>query len=343
MSQYKVSDDSNEKLKNRLIWEHGINNLFPKQFTTQTEYNRYYHRGSSPSGTVDTPNCCKTYLEFNRKYGNNVVSGNNPYADDNPGFAQYLTYSIFKEPVLTNDAIQIILNNYNKNIILDSERLYGPFNQLNLNIISNTAYNEQTWNQGWKGYTANIKSFPVLYQVAYHISIAFKNMINNITNTIPFHLSKHKVMQLLRSTQTHYIKYILNVALTQNVRAKMYTFEVVSYYNPDENKIILGQATLIGSGTTDTILLPKGLDPSLYSLNNDSGRPLYPTESKSSELLPESEIYNLFWKKVYDAKKNSQYIQYVNNQNNNDEVVYGSTASIFPDKTLNQTSCMNYF
>ena len=41
----------------------------------------------------------------------------------------------------------------------------------NGDIISNTAYNEQTWNQGWKGYTANIKSFPVLYQVAYHISL----------------------------------------------------------------------------------------------------------------------------------------------------------------------------
>jgi hypothetical protein len=310
MLQNEALDNSFDKVKNQLIWENGMNNLFPKQFTTQTNYNRYYHRGSSPSGTVITPNSYNTYLEFNRNYGNTVVSLNNPYSDDNTGFAQYLTFSNFKDPVLTNDAIQIILNDYNKKIILDSEKLYGPFNQLNLNIISNTAYNEQSWNQGWAG-VLNIKSFPVLYQVAYHISTAFTNMINSIVPNKSFQLSKHKVIQILRSSHTHYIKYILNVVLTQNVNSKMYTFEVVAYYNPYDNKIILGKTTLIGSGTTDNILLPKGLDQSLYSLNNDAGRPLYPTESKLSELIPESEIYNLFWKKVYSLNDSNKKLQYV--------------------------------
>lgn len=121
--------------------------MFPKQFTelNETNRNRYYHRGSSQTG-IGLPSCCSTYLEYNRKYGDTIVSGENPYSDNTPSFSQYLIYSIYGDNVLTINDLTSILTYYNKHTaIQDGERLYGPFNQLNLNIISETAYNEENW------------------------------------------------------------------------------------------------------------------------------------------------------------------------------------------------------
>lgn len=310
---------SDEKWKNNLIWKNGMKTLFPKQLT---EYDRYYHRGSSPSEVEIGKNCCDTHLKFNRKYGNTVVSWNNPYADDNPGFAQYLTYNIFKNKVLTFHDIKTILNHYNnQEATSNGERLYGPFNQLNLNIISNTAYNEENWNQGWKGYShydnlelsthPNIKKLPILYQVAYIAATEYKKAINRVivslkTNIFKFHIARNKIKEILRSSQTRYVKYILNVALTRNTKSKMYSFEVVVYYNPDENKMMLGKSSFIGAGTTDSILLPDGKNPSLF---NETGRPLHPLRAMDSELMSENEANYLFLKRMHTPKNfdNFQY------------------------------------
>ena len=147
--------------------------------------------------------------------------------------------------------------------------------------------------------------------------------------------------------KTQFIKYILNVGLTLNTESKTHSFEVISYYDPNNNQIYLGKSTYIGSGTTDTILLPPGKDNSL-----STGRPVHPLEAKRSELIPESEA-------------NKMYIQYMNNSNRfqphykfKDElpywhksrhfpekvwnhVGYATTAAMFPDKTPEQTKCMN--
>jgi hypothetical protein len=280
---------------------------------------------------------CKNNLEFNRNDWVDIVSKNNPYSDDSPSSSQYAIFLIFKKPILSNDDIQILLQHYNKNIVKNSENLYGPFYQFNLNIIADTAYNEESWNQKWKN-VFQVQKYPVLYQVVNQSAIAFTNMLNhNINNNEnPFKLSKHKVLHILKSDKTQYIKYILYVSLTQNIRAKMYTFKVVSYYTP--NKIILGKAIFVGSGTTDTILLPSGLDMSLYSLNNNAGRPLNSFEGNLSKLEPESKIYNSYWKHIYDTNL-SKYFQY--NNTTTDDWKNWSTESMFPDKSQDETKCMN--
>jgi hypothetical protein len=109
----------------------------------------------------------------------------------------------------------------------------------------------------------------------------------------------------LRSTQTQYIKYIFNVALTGDSRGKMFVFEVIIYYTPNDNKIILGKTIFLGSGTTDTILLPNGKDPNLFDsgIGNSSGRPLHPLESKYSELIPENIANNMYLEYIYNTNK----------------------------------------
>jgi hypothetical protein len=311
--------NSSEKWKNNLILNKDNKTLFSKQFTELNEKNRnrYYNRGSSPIG-IGLPSCCSNYLEYNRKYGDNIVSGKNPYTDNNPSFSQYLIYSIYGDNVLTIDNINIILTYYNKHTsIQDGERLYGPFNQLNLNIISETAYNEENWTNGWKKYNnlnipifqTNLK-FPVLYQIANISVIEYLKAMNNLIfllkiNNFTFHIAKHKITQILRSTQTQYIKYIFNVALTGDSRGKMFVFEVIIYYTPNDNKIILGKTIFLGSGTTDTILLPNGKDPNLFDsgIGNSSGRPLHPLESKYSELIPENIANNMYLEYIYNTNK----------------------------------------
>ena len=311
--------NSDEKWKQYLISKHSNKIFFPKKFTelNETNRNRYYHLCSSPSG-IGSSNDHYNYLEYNRKYGNTVVSGDNPYSDNTPSFSQYLIYSIYGDNVLTINDIEIILTYYNKHIsILNGERLYGPFDQVNLNIISETEYNEENWNQGWKKYN-NLKNFisqktsklPVLYQIAYQSVIDYLKAMNRVItllklNTFTFHLAKHKITQISRSAQTQYIKYTFSVALTADSRGKMFVFEVIIYYTPNYNKIILGKIIFLGSGTTDTILLPNGKDPRLFDngIGNSAGRTLHPLQSHHSELIPENTANNMYLKYIYNTNK----------------------------------------
>lgn len=310
---------SDEKWKNHLIWKHGTKTLFPKQFTHQKSQsyprilNRYYHRGSSPVG-VNTPHCCDTYLEYNKRYGNTVVSKNNPYSDNNPSFADYTVFSIFRDRVLTSYDISDILKYYNTHhIIHNPERLYGPFEQRNLNIVSETVYNQGSWEYGWKKYHyqnnldipvhPNITNLPVLYQIAYQVAIEYTKAMNRSliimkVQNFTFHLAKNKIISLLRSKQTQYIKYVMNVILVRNTEEKMYSFEVVAYYNPNGNKLFLGKSTFIGSGTTDSILLPNGDTSNIFQ--ND-WRPLHPFHVKEVEMMSEEEANNLYLQYLYST------------------------------------------
>lgn len=309
---------SDKKWKEHLIWKHGVKTLIPKQFT-ETRYNRYYHRGSSPYN-INTPNCCDTYLEHNRNYGNNVVSNNNPYYNDNPSFSNYFIYSIFENKLLTKKEIDTIVEYYNNNFIIDNpEKLYGPFSQKNINIISETAYNEKNWNEAWKKYGTiyklNLYNFPDLYKIVHSIENNFVTHINKILylfqikNPI-FHAAKNKIISINRSDQTQYIKYTINIVLVRNIKSKTYVFEVIAYYNPDKNIIVLGKITFIGSGTTDTILLPKGQDIHTFE---DTGRPLHPLEAKNSEIISEEEANTMYWKELYEKNNFTKNITYNNN------------------------------
>jgi len=360
---------SDEKWKNHLIWKHGIKTLFPKQFTDKRAQNyprilnRYYHRGSSPH-RVNTPKCCDTYLEHDRRYGNTVVSKNNPYSDDNPGFADYTVFSIFGDRVLTRHDIATILQYYNTHhVIQNPERLYGPFEQRNLNIASETAYNKGSWDYGWKGYHhwnnldipvhPNTTYLPVLYQIAHQVALEYMKTMNRAlismrVKTFTFHLAKNKIMSLTRSKQTHYVKYVMNVALVRNTEAKMYVFEVVAYYNPNGNKLMLGKSTFIGSGTTDSILLPKGESSNIFK--ND-WRPLHPLHAKDVEMMSENEANDLYWQYLYGTSHYTQNMQYENDLPYWHKTRHGraekplvntghaTVSSMFPDKHPNDTKC----
>jgi hypothetical protein len=261
--------------------------------------NRYYDR--------ETKNTCyNTYLDFNRNYGNDILSYNNPYVNQTPSFSQYLTFSNFNERTLTLDDINTILSYYNKNY-LNSESEYGPFNQVNLNIVGQMKYNEKTWDTYWKNYTSNTyykKSTysPDTFQlqdISYYISIKFVNKMNSIlallnNKTTLFKLSKHQIINIFRSSKTENIKFKLNIVLTRNTKSKAYTFEVIGYYNPITNFIENGKAVYIGTATTDTILLASGYDNYLY----EGGRPLYKSEYKKSSLMSDEMVRKLFLEKI---------------------------------------------
>ena len=137
--------------------------------------NNYLYINSLKSLKLPT---CKNNLEFNRNDWVDIVSKNSPYSDDSPSSSQYAIFLIFKKPILSNDDIQILLQHYNKNIVKNSENLYGPFYQFNLNIIADTAYNEESWNQKWKN-VFQVQTYPILYQVVYQSAISFTNMLSS--------------------------------------------------------------------------------------------------------------------------------------------------------------------
>ena len=159
----------------------------------------------------------KPYLEFNRRYGTTVLSGNNSYSDDNPGFAQYTTFSIFENKVLTDRDIQITLGYYNTNYKTpNAERRFGPFTQKNLNMIADTSYNTDSWKQAWNNFSGNnqykspststFNNVSFLYKIAYQSAVKYTKNMNQIIvfkriNTFTFSLAKHKVIEMLRSTQ----------------------------------------------------------------------------------------------------------------------------------------------
>lgn len=268
--------------------------------------NRYYDRGSKPT-------CCDDLLRYSSKeYGNMVVSSNNPYSNDNPSFAQYLTFSNFKDRVLTLQDIETILFYYNKNYLL-SDKQHGPFQQVNLNFVGQMGYNENAWNQYWKNYKASNhyeksivkKNVITLQDVSYDVSVKFLNKMNEIlsklnNNTQKFQLSKHKIINIFRSTTANNIKFKLNVILTRDTRSKIHTFEVYGYFNPSNNTLYLGKAAYVGSGTTDNILLPNGYNKLLYT-----GRPLHEVAYKESQLMPHREVKRLFFENL--QKKPSFY------------------------------------
>jgi len=292
--------------------------------------NRYYSRG-------DPPGCCDNMLRYSSKdYGNNVLSYNNPYVPKKSSFAQYLTFSNFKDRVLTLQDIETILFYYNKNYLY-ADNQYGPFKQVNLNFVGQMGYNEDAWNQFWKNYKSSshytkpiplgkrtkplksltcnepksdIKKITPLQDISYYISHKFVNQMNYIllklnNKTTKFQLSKHRIINIFRSDKTNNIKFKLNIVLTRDTKSKAHTFEVYGYFNPLYNTLHLGKASYVGTGTTDTILLPQGYNKLLYE-----GRPLYKNEYQKSELMSDREMKRLYWKHLYKTQNYQPYYSY---------------------------------
>lgn len=323
MSIFNKDPNSNEKWNNLLKWKH------EQKLNKVKEKNRYYHRGSSPSG-IDIPSCCEnSLLSYSPTYGNFVVSSNNPYAEDNPEFSQYLTFSIFPNKVLNIEQSEDVIKIFNNSVVKDSEMKYGPFDQFNFNIVALTAFNEKFWNQGWKNNqireildqyplknnSLTIGKYPQLLQIAYYSATIFKKKMNEIFNKIfsnnqfksqKIYLARLKISSILRSPQTEYLKYTIIISLVKNFNSREYIFKFISYFDPDKKKIILGKAFYLGHNLSEKIMLPQGKDPSFF---NDSGRALHPLVSKESKLMPESEATKMY----LDYMKNTRRYQKVYN------------------------------
>lgn len=309
--------------------------------------NRYYYRGSSPSG-VDTPSCNNNDSNiFSLNYGNDVLSRNNPYSNDNPSFSDYLVYSNFEYRVLSNEDIMEIVKRYN-NGEKDYEKLFGPFTQRNLNIASETYYNSKYWDKPL-GKTFVPSSFPVLYQTAYSASLEFAKAMNNImpkwAKIQKFQMAKNKIIRITRSPQTEFLKYMTNIALMQNTKSKFYVFEVSFYYDPNKNKLYKGKAVFIGSGTTDSLLLPKGESSRIFE---DVGRPLHPLHSEDYQMIPESEANEIYRKylnsvtKYYEHKDDIPFwhkSRHGKEEKPSVKTGYGTISSMFPDNHPNDTKC----
>jgi hypothetical protein len=97
-------------------------------------------------------------LVHDKHQGRHVVSHNNDYAEDNPPFPEYATFSIFGDRVLTQHDLQLVLRNFNQVVAEPrAEEKFGPFDHANYNIAGQEEHNEQTWETAWKGYHENNK------------------------------------------------------------------------------------------------------------------------------------------------------------------------------------------
>lgn len=322
------------KWKDQAVWEHAKNSLQSQQYIK----NRYYHRGSDPSQVVHT-SCCDNYLlEENRNNANRVLSYNNPYAEDFPSQAKYSLFSIFGENQLTIYDFYKAINYYNE-IHADNqaEEKFGPFDQHNLNEIAKTAYNVRTWDHSWNRYTEENKyhhakqinhqnDVPQLKKLIHKGATMFMNAINqsfyhlNVQSNL-FHIGKFRLFRLMRSSQTGYLRFEIIVSIVRNTTRDAREFELTFYFDPHTNHITLGKATYIGVSTTDKLLLPKGLDSSLYpsttpqsssgyvggnekggASSGSEGRPLHPLHSKESELISLPKAHQMYQNYIIQSR-----------------------------------------
>lgn len=272
------------------------NQLYLEKKNKSDTVNRYYHDGSSPYGLTSplSYNINKNNSELLNK---NYTGYNNQYSDDTPSNPHYIIYNIFDEKILSHNDILTILEYYNKNsIIQKSENDYGPFLETNNNISADYYYNNYTWNNAFKNnLNHNLKKFPILYQVANRISIDFMETFNRSINTLlpnsknKLFLAKHKIIKIDRSVQ--YFKYTMNIALIENIKSIYHIFHVISFYNENSNKIILGKANYIGNSTTDDLYIKRNIT-TIFKNNN---QPLHPLHSEDIKMMPYEVATNIYW------------------------------------------------
>jgi hypothetical protein len=296
--------------------------------------NRYYDRGNDTNNVQHEKNCDERRLHYNKRYSNKVKSHNNPYSEDFPTFATYTPFSIFGDQSLTFHDFELAINYYNNvQAINNGNELYGPFDQHNYNQIGHLAYDNIFWKSSWKNYhnknnynhpkkTKYPNYLPYLKKVADRAVKKFTVGFNQsfydlrVTNNL-FHSGKNRIINLMRSSQTGWLRYTMIASLTRGTAGQTREFEFYAYYNPDTDEIKIGQVRYVGITTTDKILLPPGYDHHISTdkgktrLQN-AGRPLHPLEAKESELIDFDKGLQLHKEKMYQERIKKQPYKYDN-------------------------------
>jgi hypothetical protein len=257
--------------------------------------NRYYDRGSGFPNTC----CTQHLLEENKRKSSRVVSHGNPYAENFPSNPQYSVFSIFGDDQLTMHDLKNALRYYNQ-LNKDSEELYGPFDQTNLNKVGEIAYSNSSH---------PLNSSSDLYKISEKGAIFFLNAFNQSFYHLKvkgnlFSLQKIKIVSIRRSSQTGYLKYQIIVSLIKVATRLSNEFEFVFYFHPETLKIILGKAFYLGNSTTDKLFLLNGIDSFL-----GTGRPLHPLLAKDSEMISLPKAHELYKQKMKKKDVKSYFTQ----------------------------------
>lgn len=316
---YMCWTHQDELWKDHSSWEHNKNALSYKGFYPS---NRYYSRGEDITGVEYEKSCDKRRLNYDRRNANRVLESNNPWAEDFPTFATNQIFSVFGDQQLTFRDFENAIRYYNRvHAVSDGEEKYGPFDQSNYNQIAKLAYDNIHWDSAWKSYHSdnNYKvpdhkhrsKIPYLFRVSFKAAKMFTDRFNqafyhlHVSNNI-FHTGKTRVLRLSRSSQTGWLRYSIVTSVTKGIGGQAREFEFYAYYDPMDNKLVLGPTKYLGVTTTDKLLLPPGFNKDIatdkgYTSLQNAGRPLHPLQAKESELIG--------WNKA-----SSMYKDYMRNQ-----------------------------
>ena len=267
--------------------------------------NRWYYREGPPDLMSRISESAGTVLAHENKHA--YVT---PVGATDSGHISHTTFSNYDIKTVINRDIHILMEQYSRTVAnTRADELYGPFDQLNINIASEKAHNREAWHQAWKQYTAdNSYQAPrspgprkhFLYQLAQEASHDFEHTMNKILNSLDsklrFHLVRHNIFKFARSSVTGYLRYTLIVSLTQEGSPFILNFILDIYSNQSPNAdsagpFILGNAKYIGTDYTHHAILP---DP--HQLESEPGRALHPLYAEPSEIIPENDAHQMFLK-----------------------------------------------
>lgn len=265
--------------------------------------NRYYYREGPPS-----------LMSFISESADTVLSHENEHAYITPvgatdsGHLSHTTFSNYENKTLINRDIHVLMEQYKRLVAHhNADQLFGPFDQLNINIASEKAHNRESWHQSWKDYQADnsyqTPSAPgprkhVLFQLAQDSSAEFEKSLNQLLSSLGsklrFHLVRHHIFKFSRSSVTGYLRYTLIVSLTQEGSPFLINFllDIYSQQSPtsEERKpFILGNARYVGTDYTHSAMLPTP-----HHLLSEPGRPVHPLYAEPSEIIPEHHAHQMF-------------------------------------------------
>lgn len=269
--------------------------------------NRWYYREGPPSLMSKISESADTVLAHQNQHA--YIT---PIGATDSGHISHTTFSNYDIKTLINRDIHILLEQYER-LIANSraDELYGPFDQLNINIASEKAHNREAWHQAWKQYSADSsyqkagtpgprKHF--LYQLAQEASTNFEQAMNKILvsldSKLRFQLVRHHIFKFARSSVTGYLRYTLMISLAQVGSPFILNFilDIYSNQSPNASEIntfILGHAKYVGTDYTYHAILP---DP--HQLDPEPGRALHPLYAEPSEIIPENDAHQMFLRQL---------------------------------------------
>ena len=270
------------------------------------------------------------FFNPNNKSNINKKSTSDSNVDITPSFSKYHTHSIYTNTeykILKIKEIENIVTIFNKNI-----NNSGTFINYNIDIAPVVNYNHFSWNNSWyhinnsfKDIYINFNKFTPFYKQVYKSSIQFVTDINKILYDLKYgnqkNMVKNRIIGIYKSNNSTAIKCVLYVAIASENDVIYYLFKVpVIIYN--NNKTKFDKISYVGSGTTDKINFPSGLDnyyfenvlnfgrPSPYGINQsyltrmfNMGRPFERNLTNYYKMMSEDEANDIYNKYMLDTQK----------------------------------------